>query len=54
VVVELDAPTLDRLSAAERRRLSLLISKQLHEPSGTAVAFESYRNGSAFLREYNG
>jgi len=69
VVVELDAPTLDRLSAAERRRLSLLISKQLHEPSGTAIAFqnyrnasasgtaiafESYRNGSAFLPEHNG
>ena len=51
VVIELDAPTLERLTAAETRRLAALITRQGNRPAGLPVSFERYRNGSAFLSE---
>jgi uncharacterized protein len=51
VVIELDAATLDRLTAEESVRLATLIVSQPHRPSALPIRFERYRNGSAFLRE---
>jgi pyridinium-3,5-biscarboxylic acid mononucleotide sulfurtransferase len=49
VVVELDASTLAKLSDEDRRRLTALIISQSAPPTHLPIAFETYRNGSAFL-----
>jgi uncharacterized protein len=54
VVIELDAATLERLSAEESTCLGALIARHPHRPSGLPIRFEPYRNGSAFLRERAG
>jgi uncharacterized protein len=54
VVIELDAATLDRLTPEESARLAALIANEPRRPAGLPIRFESYRNGSAFLRERAG
>ncbi|MEM7044319.1 MAG: adenine nucleotide alpha hydrolase, partial [Pseudomonadota bacterium] len=51
VVIELDQPTLRALDATARRALAEEIADIVGKPDAGGIAFESYRRGSAFLRE---
>jgi uncharacterized protein len=50
IVIELDGNTLGSLHEEERQRIERLIDAIPGRPDRAAVAFELYRNGSAFLR----
>ena len=51
IVIELDGPTLARLSASDAEHLTVLVAAQANRPAQLPIVFERYRNGSAFLVE---